>query len=120
MANKREFKKYVDALGSSVCEEMMTSYYNVEGADKKKIAAAIEKVLAAIGKAKDNANVYFDRGVRAFEDHKAYSKAKQTFFKNLFNKITTEFGEDINLALKDFNAALPASAKAANKEAAEA
>ena len=98
----------------------MTSYYNVEGADRQKIASAIEKVLEAIGKAKNNANVYFDRGVRAFADHKAYSKAKGEFFKNLFNKIITDFSDDINLALKDFNGALPESAKSANKKAAEA
>lgn len=118
MANKREFKKYVEAVGASVCEEMMLAYYNVEGVDKDLIAKAIEKTLGAVARAKNNANVFFDRGARGFEDRKAYCKAKENFFKALFNKIETEFNTQINEALKDFNEALPAEVKAANKESA--
>ena len=118
MANKREFKKYADSLGASVIDEMVSAYYNVKGADKDKITEAIETALAAVGKAKNNANVYFDKGVRAFGSIEEYSKAKKEFFKALFNKIETEFGEDINKSLKLFNAALPAEEKARNKEAA--
>lgn len=118
MANKREFKKYVDALGASVIDEMITSYYNVKGADRDKISKAIETALAAIGKAKNNANVYFDKGVKAFGSIEEYSKAKKSFFRSLFNKIQTEFGDDINASLKIFNEALPADEKARNKEAA--
>ncbi len=118
MANKREFKKNIDAIGASVCEEMMTAYYNIEGADKKAIAASIENVLAAIEKAKDNANVFFDKGEKAFEDKKEYSKAKADFFKALFTKIENEFAEELNEAVKEFNKAIPAAEKAKNKEIA--
>ena len=120
MANKREFKKYVDALGASVIDEMVSAYYNVKGADKDKISQAIESMLGAVGKARNNANVYFDKGYRAFESLKDYSKAKKDFFTALFNKIETEFGEDTNAALKIFNEALPAEEKARNKEVANA
>ena len=53
---KRDFKKSVDAIGGAVYNEMMIAYYNIDGADKNAIAASIEKVLAAVAKAKDNAN----------------------------------------------------------------
>lgn len=118
MANKREFKKYVDALGASVIDEMISAYYNVAGADKDKIAKAMEQVLGAIGKAKNNANVFFDKGPKAFESMKEYAQAKDKFFKALFDKIETEFSEDVNGALHTFNDALPADEKARNKELA--
>ena len=120
MPNKREFKKYADALGASVIEEMMVAYYNVEGADRKAIADAVGKVLAAIEEAKNNSNVYFDRGVKAFPDHKEYSKAKKAFFRALFNKIESDFSAQVEDAVKAFNAALPEAYKAAQKEAANA
>lgn len=120
MANKREFKKYVDALAASVIDEMVASYYNVQGVDRDKISKAIEKVLGATGAAKSHANIFFDKGVKAFNNAKEYSKAKEEFFKALFDKIETEFNEEINLAIKDFNEAIPAEVKAQNKEAANA
>lgn len=120
MANKRDFKKYADALGASVVDEMVSSYYNVNGADRDKIAEAIKIALGAVGKAKNNANVCFDKGAEAFEDVAAYGKAKRAFFKALFDKVETEFSEEINQALKVFNSALPAEEKARNKEAASA
>ena len=112
MANKREFKKYADALGASVIDEMISAYYNVKNADRDKIAESMQKVLGAIGKAKNNSNVYFDRGPKAFGSMAEYAKAKKKFFKALFDKIETEFSEEINEALKVFNAALPAEEKA--------
>lgn len=117
MANKREFKKGVDAIGTSVCDEMMAAYYNIEGVDRKAVSDALEKVLVAIGNAKDNANVFFDKGPKAFEDRKAYAKAKAAFFKSLFVKINKDFANELDAALKQFNAAIPASIKAENKAA---
>lgn len=117
MANKREFKKYVDALGAAACDEMMYSFYTVEGADKDAISKAIEKVLIATNKARMNSNIFFDKGVKAFADRKEYSKAKDAFFKALFEKVSKEFTEEVNAALKDFNAALPEEEKERNKAA---
>ena len=116
MANKREFKKYVDALGASIIDEMISAYHNVKGVDRNKIAEAMQKVLGAIGKAKNNSNIFFDRGPKAFESKADYAKNKKAFFRALFDKIETEFNEEINAALKLFNAALPAEEKARNKE----
>ncbi len=53
MANKRDFKKSIDAIGGAICNEMMVAYYNIEGADKNAIASSIEKVLGAVVKAKN-------------------------------------------------------------------
>lgn len=120
MPNKREFKKFADALGASVVEEMMVAYYNVEGADKNAISDAVGKVLEAIESAKNNANVFFERGPKSFADHKEYATAKRNFFRSLFNKIEDDFNNEINEAVKQFNEALPESYKAAQKEAVKA
>ncbi len=120
MANKREFKKYVDAIGASVIDEMIAAYYNVEKADKDKIAEAMQKVLCAIGRAKNNSNVTFDRGEKAFGDKKEYVTAKKNFYKSLFDKIFTEFDEETGAALKEFNAAIPEEVKMMNKESVNA
>lgn len=118
MANKREFKKTVEAIGASIYEEMMTSYYNVKDIDKDAVSKAIAEVLGATASARNNANVFFDKGMRAFADHKEYSKAKAAFFKKLFEKIDSDFNARIDNALKMFNAALPAEAKELNKKLA--
>lgn len=117
MENKREFKKYVEAVGASVVEEMMFVYYNEKGVDQDAIEKAIARVLGATAAAKSNANVCFDRGMRSFGNQVEYSKAKRQFFKALFKKISTEFAGEVNGAVNDFNAALPEDVKKANKEA---
>lgn len=111
MTNKREFKKFVDAVGGSVCQEMMTAFHTVEGADRDAISKAIEQVLGAVGAAKSHANIFFDKGAKAFSSSKEYARAKEQFFRALFNKITDDFSQEINSALKTFNAALPESAR---------
>lgn len=115
MANKRTFKKYISAVGASICDEMMITYYNVDGANKEEIANAIEKVLLAITNAKNNANLYFDRGPKGYDNLKDYSKAKEDFFKALFDKIVNSFTKEIDSAIKQFNAAIPDEVKASNK-----
>lgn len=117
MVNKRDFKKYANALGSSVANEMMVAYYNVEGIDRKAVAQAVEKVIGAIEEAKNNANRFFDRGPKSFADRKEYAVAKRNFFRSLFQKIEKDFNTQINEALKEFNAAVPESAKKAQAEA---
>lgn len=119
MANKKDFKKAVEAVGASIVGEMMVAYYNIKGADQAAIGNSINTVLKAIETAKDNANVSFDKGVKAFADVKEYSKAKKDFFKALFNKIHVEFSEQIDQAVKNFNKAIPQEVKNLNKEAAK-
>lgn len=111
MANKREFKKYVEAIGASACNAMMATYYNVDGADKDAIEKAIAMVLGAVGTARSHANVKFDKGMKAFDDAAAYAKAKEQFFKKLFDKINTDFSNGLDAALKTFNAAIPQNVK---------
>lgn len=119
MANKRDFKKYVDALGASIVSEVAVAYENVKEANKEELQKAYCEVLGAVGAAKSNANRFFDRGRKGFGDVKEYSKAKREYFKSLFNKIEKDFSEQVNSAIKTFNAALPASEKEANKELAK-
>lgn len=114
MANKREFKKYADALGSSACEQMVYVYDTVENVDKDKVAQAIEKVLCAVTSAKANADVTFDKGAKAFSNPGEYSKAKKDFYRQLFTKINEDFYAQIDEALKLFNEAVPEDIKKEN------
>lgn len=118
MANKREFKKYAEAVGASACESMMETYYNVKGVDKELVEKAITQVLGAVGAAQSHANVFFDKGHKAFESAEAYSKAKKAFFVKLFDKINADFNAELDAAIKTFNSAIPAEVKAEQKEAA--
>lgn len=115
MANKREFKKYVEAVGASACDGMMEVYYTVGSAEKDIIAKAVEKVLCATAAATANANVFFDKGAKAFTDRKEYGKAKSDFFKKLFTKINADFTKELDEALKIFNGAIPQNVKDQNK-----
>lgn len=117
MANKREFKKYVEAVGASACDAMMATYYNVEGVNKESIENSIRMVLGAVGVARSNADVTFDKGVKAFDTMKDYSKAKAEFYKKLFSKINNDFAQSIDEAIKVFNAAIPQSVRDSYKEA---
>lgn len=119
MANKREFKKYVDALGATVLDEMSCAY-NLNGIDRDKVINAMGMALSAIGKARNNANISFDRGPKAFADLRAYSKARREFYTALFDKIQTEFSEEMNQALKALNECLPAEVREQNKALANA
>ena len=47
MANKREFKKYVNVVSTSLVEDMMSVYYSINGVDPEKIDDAIISVLKA-------------------------------------------------------------------------
>ncbi len=117
MGNKRDFKKTIDAIGANVCNDMMVVYYNVDGVDKEAISNAIGKVLGAVGAAKSHANVFFDKGHRAFNDMKAYSQAKREFFRTLFKKINKDFTDEVNAALKEFNEAIPEDKRKATEQA---
>lgn len=113
--NKQQFKKAVEALGASLCNEMMSVYYNVENVDRDKISQAVAKVLGATAAAKSNANRFFGKGEKQFENVEAYKKAKSAYFKDLFKTIRDDFNSEISAALKIFNEAVPKDVKDANK-----
>lgn len=114
--NKRTFKKKVEALGALICDEILVSYYNVDGINKDEAGEACAKVLKAVGEARANSNVFFDRGRRGFANDKEYSQAKKAFFKALFGKINNDFDKEIAEGLKMFNGSIPAEVREANKK----
>lgn len=117
MANKRVFKKNVEAKGADTLNKMEIAYHTVEGADKEAITKAMYKVLGAIGAARTNADITFDKGVKAFDSLQAYSKAKKVFYRQLFKKIVADYTKELQEASHIFNEAVPESEKIANKEA---
>ena len=118
MANKREFKKNVEAIGASACAPMMEIYQTLEEDKKETVEKAVAQVLGAVAAARSNADITFDKGVKAFENLKEYSKAKKDFYKKLFGKISDDFSKELEEALKLFNSAVPEEVKAENKAAA--
>ena len=117
--NKRDFKKYVESVGDSALASMVDVSETVESVDKAKVANAVEKVISAVAAAKTNADITFDKGVKAFNNLAEYSKAKKAFFKQLFTKIYDDFYKDLDEAVKEFNSAVPEEIKAENKAAAK-
>lgn len=113
--NKRDFKKYVESVGDSACASMVDVFDTTENIDKEKVANAVEKVIGAVAAAKSKADITFDKGVKAFDSLKEYSQAKKSFFKQLFKKISDDFVKELEEAVKEFNAALPAEVKSENK-----
>lgn len=107
MANKRDFKKSVEALSSALVDEMMASYYNVKDADREKITTAITKVIAAMGKAKKDSNKLFGKGVKEFESLAAYNAAKAQHNKEKFNNAINEYNNALGEALKAYNEGMP-------------
>lgn len=107
MANKREFKKSVDALSSALVNEMMASYYNESAADREKISQAITKIVAAMGRAKQDTNRLFRKGVKEFDNLAAYNKAKSLHTKEKYNKAIADYNEALAEALKAYNEGMP-------------
>ena len=117
--NKRDFKKYVESVGDSACAAMVDACELHENVDKNKAANAVEKVIAAVAAAKSNADVTFDKGVKAFDSLAEYSKAKSAFFKQLFKKIYDDFYNELDAAVKEFNEGVPEDIKEDNKNKAK-
>lgn len=107
MANKREFKKSVEALSSALVDEMMVSYYNVKDADREKISAAITKIVAAMENAKKESNTLFNKGVRDFDNLAAYNKAKAQFIREQYDAAIENYNKALGDALKDYNEGMP-------------
>ena len=115
MANKREFKKYVNAVCESIINDMMTAYYHVEEVDKTAVEAAVADILMATENAILKSGIKFDKTASAFDTEFAYHNAKRNFFKSLYRKINKESTHNVTAAIKKYTAAIPASLKDANK-----
>lgn len=107
MANKRDFKKSVEALSSALVDEMMASYYNVKEADREKISSAISRIISAMGKAKKDSNKLFGKGVKDFESMAAYNQAKALHNKEKFKNAIAEYNNALGEALKSYNEGMP-------------
>lgn len=107
MANKRQFKKSVDALSSALVNEMMASFYNEKEADHNKINEAIQKIAAAMVKARKNSNILFGKALKEFADMAEYNKAKAQFTKEKYDKAISDYNDALGEALKAYNEGMP-------------
>lgn len=111
MASKRAFKKSVEALSSALVNEMMASYYNEKEADREKISQAITKIIAAMGKAKQDTGKLFKKGVKEFDNLSAYNKAKAQHTKEKYNQAIASYNDALGEALKVYNDGMPKKAQ---------
>lgn len=107
MANKREFKKSLEALSSALVSEMMASMYNVKEADSKKIGDAITTLTGAMLQAKKEAGKMFDKGVKEFENLANYNAAKAKFTKEQYKNAIAKYNDALKEALQAYNEAMP-------------
>ena len=107
MANKREFKKSVEALSSALVDEMMASYYNEKEANREKISEAITHVVAAMGRARQAASQLFGKGVKEFDNLAAYNKAKAKHTKEKYREAIASYNEALGKALAAYNEGMP-------------
>lgn len=114
MANKREFKKYVETVSSSICEYMMEINVMTPDADHDAIENAMIMVLTAAENAVMKSNIKFDKGHSAFPEG-GYRRAREVFYKSLFKKASKEYKDAVEKAIKNFNKAIPAEVKERNK-----
>lgn len=105
--NKREYKKAVEALGSGMCIEIFNIGATEKNVDAVKMQQAMSIVWNAMENTKRGANIFFDKRARDFENHLEYKKAKAVFFKNLFERLNSEFESKLEEALKLVNEAAP-------------
>lgn len=107
MANKREFKKSVDALSSALVNEMMASLYNMKEANSEKINEAISKIASARVKARKETNKLFDKGAKEFANLKEYNKAKSLFTREKYDQAIARYNDALAEALKAYNEGMP-------------
>lgn len=110
MANKRQFKKSLEALSSALVSEMMAALYNEKVADSDKINEAISKIAGAMLKAKNDTSLLFGKSMKEFENLKAYNKAKSEFTKEQYQKAVADYNESLEAALKAYNEGMPKNA----------
>jgi hypothetical protein len=103
--NKREYKKAVTMLGSSVCVEIFNISCTTPGIDKNATDAAISQVWNAMIEANKGANISFGKGVKKFADHQTFRKERSKYYKALFQKLSSDFSAQIDEALKVVNKA---------------
>lgn len=116
MANKREFKKYIRAVGSALINDMMTAYYAFNKVEKDAIDKAIITILEACEEAVLRSNVKFDKTQTAYDTPRHYNTGKAAFYNEVYAKINADFSKSINEAIKEFNTAFPEDIKKELKE----
>lgn len=112
MANKREFKKSVEALSSALVEEMLANLDQAKEADAKKINEAISRIAGAMLAARKETNVLFGKGVKEFANLKEYNEAKAKFTKDKYDRAIAGYNQALEEALKLYNEAMPKNEKA--------
>lgn len=105
--NKREYKKAIETLGSTLCLEIFQIGTITLNADAAKIEDAMNMIWNAMVKAKHSANHYFGKKVRDFENRAEYNRARHAFYKDLFSRLSNEFETVTAEALKLVNEAVP-------------
>ena len=111
MANKRYLKKRIQQLcGEAAVEVLINLPQNVSHDIVFKLAQLQSTTIS-------NISFSFDRSHRDFANGREYNKARHTYNKEAFKRLTSDFKEGLSTIVKEINSTLTAEQRAANKEA---
>lgn len=118
MANKRELKKYItDTCGAMAADMIMTGYIFPE-INPDAVENVISRIAAVQADALAKCSTSYDKVARDFETPSEYHKARRAYFAAAYSRLLKDFNAQVGEIVKEMNAALPESVKAAFKKAA--
>jgi len=120
MANKRQLKKYITEMCGALASECVLANEYVADIDTKAMDAVILEIAALQDHAVSRCSIAFDKVPRDFADGRAYTAARNAYFREAFRNLVKEFNEKVGEIVKKMNALLPAAQREANKAAANA
>ncbi|MCM1520037.1 MAG: hypothetical protein NC098_04560 [Lachnoclostridium sp.] len=119
MSTKRLLKKEIRNICGALAGECIIAKCTIEGINPETMNEIVYKIAELQEKSIERISVNFDRTPSSFDNEKEYVKARTAYYKKAFKALKDEFNTEVDAIIKEMNAALPAAAKEANKEAAK-
>ncbi len=120
MANKRQLKKYMKEMASSLAGETVFILNFYDNIDEEKANSVIDRILVHMTEKISDVSVNFDKTCSEFynNDRHQYRKDKRTYYKNCYKKLYEDFNSGVKDILKDMNALLSKEQLEENKKVA--
>lgn len=115
MSSIRRIKKQIRYACGDLSVELLMASYALDGFDTSKTAEIMGDIASLQVDALKKCTFAFDKVRADYSDDAAYRKARHSYNKAAFDKLRAEINERLKAIVKEMNAALPASAKTANK-----
>lgn len=117
MANKRDLKKFIRNTCGALALDMILARESFPQIDRKAVHDIVLDAARLQGKTIRRVYFSYDRTPDAFEDYKAYRKARRAYYHQAYATLLTDFNAEVQELVNKMNAALPAEVRQAIKEA---